>query len=236
MALSARKPPKSLAKKRPAAKRVSPAERERVEVLFSRFESLEDHPKTELHYSNPYTLVTAVALSAQATDVQVNKATGPLFQVADSAAKMLELGEEELTRYIASIGLYRTKAKNVIAAARILINQYGGEVPLNRAALESLPGVGRKTASVVLNELDIEPAIAVDTHVFRVSHRLKLSAGKTPDAVEDDLMRIVPDRYKTRAHHWLILHGRYVCVARRPKCEICRIADLCPSRELFVGG
>jgi endonuclease-3 len=229
------KPSKPLVKKRPAAKRVSPAERERVEVLFSRFESLEGHPKTELHYSNAYTLVTAVALSAQATDVQVNKATGPLFASVDSAAKMLELGEEGLVPYIASIGLYRTKAKNVIAAARILVDRYGGEVPLDRAALESLPGVGRKTASVVLNELDIEPAIAVDTHVFRVSHRLKLSAGKTPDAVEDDLMRVVPDRYKTRAHHWLILHGRYVCVARKPKCEICRIADLCPSRELFLG-
>jgi len=228
-------PSKSVVKKRPAARRPSPAERERVEVLFSRFESLEDHPKTELNYSNPYTLVTAVALSAQATDVQVNKATGPLFQVADSPAQMLELGEEGLTPYIASIGLYRTKAKNVIAAARILVERHGGQVPLNRAALESLPGVGRKTASVVLNELDIEPAIAVDTHVFRVAHRLKLSAGKTPDAVEQDLMRVVPDRYKTRAHHWLILHGRYVCVARRPRCEVCRIADLCPSRELFVG-
>lgn len=232
MASPARKP---LTRKRPAARRVSPAERERVETLFSRFESLEHRPKTELNYSNPYTLVTAVALSAQATDVQVNKATGPLFAKVDSAAKMLELGEEGLVPYIASIGLYRTKAKNVIAAARILVDRYGGEVPLDRAALESLPGVGRKTASVVLNELDIEPAIAVDTHVFRVSHRLKLSAGKTPDAVEDDLMRVVPDRYKTRAHHWLILHGRYVCVARKPKCDVCRIADLCPSRELFLG-
>ncbi|WP_426010350.1 endonuclease III [Caulobacter sp. DWR2-3-1b2] len=226
---------KPFVRKRPVAKRLTPAERARIEVLFSRFESLEDHPKTELNYSNPYTLVTAVALSAQATDVQVNKSTGPLFQVADSPAKMLALGEEGLIGYIASIGLYRTKARNVIASARILMDHHGGEVPLNREALESLPGVGRKTASVVLNELDIEPAIAVDTHVFRVSHRLKLSAGKTPDAVEDDLMRIVPDRYKTRAHHWLILHGRYVCVARKPKCEVCRIADLCPSRELFLG-
>ncbi|CAN5468360.1 endonuclease III [soil metagenome] len=227
--------PKPPVRKRPVAKRISPAERERIETLFSRFETLQDHPKTELVYSNPYTLVTAVALSAQATDVQVNKSTGPLFQVADSPSKMLELGEAGLIPYIASIGLYRTKAKNVIASAHLLMDRYGGEVPLNREALESLPGVGRKTASVVLNELDIEPAIAVDTHVFRVSHRLKLSAGKTPDAVEDDLMRITPDRYKTRAHHWLILHGRYVCVARKPKCEICRISDLCPSRELFIG-
>ena len=235
MAPPARKPARPLVKKRPTAKRISPAERERIQVLFSRFESLDDHPRTELIYSNPYTLVTAVALSAQATDIQVNKATGPLFQVADSPARMLALGEAELTRYIASIGLFRTKAKNVIASAHILMDQYGGEVPLNREALESLPGVGRKTASVVLNELDIEPAIAVDTHVFRVSHRLKLSAGKTPDAVEDDLMRVVPGPYQTRAHHWLILHGRYVCVARKPKCEICRISDLCPSRELFLG-
>ena len=173
-------PLKKPARKRPAAKRISPAERQRVAVLFDRFESLDLHPKTELYYSNPYTLVTAVALSAQATDVQVNKATGPLFAVADSAEKMLELGEAELTRYIASIGLFRSKAKNVMAAARILVEQHGGEVPLNRADLENLPGVGRKTASVVLNELDVEPAIAVDTHVFRVSHRLKLSLAKTP--------------------------------------------------------
>jgi len=225
----------ALKKKRPAARRISPAERERVAVLFDRFESLELRPKTELNYRNPYELVTAVALSAQATDVQVNKATGPLFQVADSAEKMLELGEAGLIKYIASIGLFRTKAKNVIASAHILMDRHGGQVPLNREGLESLPGVGRKTASVVLNELDIEPAIAVDTHVFRVAHRLKLSAGKTPDAVEMDLMRIVPAPYQTRAHHWLILHGRYVCVARKPRCEICKIADLCPSRELFLG-
>lgn len=224
---------KPLVRKRAPARRISPAERERVRVLFERFESLELRPKTELNYSNPYTLVTAVALSAQATDVMVNKATGPLFQVADSPEKMLALGEVGLIPYIASIGLYRTKAKNVIAAARILVERHGGQVPLNREALESLPGVGRKTASVVLNELDVEPAIAVDTHVFRVSHRLKLSVGKTPDAVEDDLMRIVPGPYQTRAHHWLILHGRYVCVARKPRCEICKIADLCPSLGLF---
>lgn len=221
--------------KKKTAKRISPAERERVEVLFERFESLELRPKTELNYSNPYELVTAVALSAQATDVSVNKATDKLFKVANTPQAMLDLGEAGLVPYIASIGLYRTKAKNVIATANILVSQYGGEVPLNRAALESLPGVGRKTASVVLNELDIEPAIAVDTHVFRVSHRLKLSTGKTPDAVEQDLMRIVPAPYQTRAHHWLILHGRYVCVARRPKCEVCKISDLCPSRELFLG-
>jgi len=229
------KPAQAKPTRKKAARRISPAERERVEVLFERFESLELRPKTELNYSNPYELVTAVALSAQATDVSVNKATDKLFKVANTPQAMLDLGEAGLVPYIASIGLYRTKAKNVIATANILVSQYGGEVPLNRAALESLPGVGRKTASVVLNELDIEPAIAVDTHVFRVSHRLKLSAGKTPDAVEQDLMRIVPVPYQTRAHHWLILHGRYVCVARKPKCEVCKISDLCPSRELFLG-
>lgn len=223
--------------KSPARKRrkLKPAEAARVEEIFHRFLSLSDDPRTELEYDSPYTLVTAVALSAQATDVSVNKATRRLFAVADTPQKMLELGEEGLIPYIASIGLYRTKAKNVIAAARIIVEQHGGEVPLEREALMALPGVGRKTASVVLNELRIEPAIAVDTHVFRVSHRLALSDGKTPDLVEADLMAIVPEPYLTRAHHWLILHGRYTCVARRPKCEECPVADLCPSRKLFVG-
>ena len=220
---------------KPAAKRLSPKERERVETLFQRFSTLAADPRTELAFRNPFTLLVAVALSAQATDKQVNKATAPLFEIADNPADMLALGEAGLTRYIASIGLFRTKAKNVINLSRILIEQHGGQVPLEREALMALPGVGRKTASVVLNELDIEPAIAVDTHVYRVSHRLKLSAGKTPDQVEADLMRIVPDPYKTRAHHWLILPGRYVCVARRPKCEECQVSDLCPSRELFTG-
>jgi endonuclease-3 len=215
-------------------KRLSKAEAARVEEIFTRFRSQEEDPRTELVYDSPYTLVTAVALSAQATDVSVNKATAKLFAVADTPQKMLALGEEGLIPYIASIGLYRTKAKNVIAAARILIEQHGGEVPLNRADLQALPGVGRKTASVVLNELRIEPAIAVDTHVFRVAHRLKLSEGKTPDLVEADLMAIVPEPFLTRAHHWLILHGRYTCLARRPKCEECLIDDLCPSRKLFV--
>ncbi|WP_309644583.1 endonuclease III [Phenylobacterium sp.] len=215
-------------------KPLPPAERARIEELFQRFLSLADDPRTELNYDSPYTLVTAVALSAQATDVSVNKATGRLFAVADTPQAMLALGEEGLIPFIASIGLFRTKAKNVIAAARIIVEQHGGEVPLDRAALMALPGVGRKTASVVLNELRIEPAIAVDTHVFRVSHRLKLSTGKTPDLVEADLMAVVPEPYLTRAHHWLILHGRYTCVARRPKCEDCPMADLCPSKLLFV--
>jgi endonuclease-3 len=226
-------PVRSAAKAKPSH-RLSPKEKARVQAIFDRFAATTDHPKTELAYSSPYTLVVAVALSAQATDVSVNKATAKLFAVADTPAAMVALGEAGLTPFIASIGLYRTKAKNVIALSRILLDVYGGEVPLNREALQSLPGVGRKTASVVLNELDIEPAIAVDTHVFRVAHRLKLTAGKTPDQVEADLMAIVPAPYLTRAHHWLILHGRYVCVARKPKCELCLIADLCPLRALPV--
>lgn len=217
-----------------ARKRLPPAEQARIAELFDRFEGAESDPRTELNYASPYELVVAVALSAQATDVAVNKATAKLFAVADTPDKMLALGEEGLKPFISSIGLYNSKARNVIAMAQILIDQHGGEVPLDREALQALPGVGRKTASVVLNELRVEPAIAVDTHVFRVSHRLGLAAGKTPDKVETELMRIVPEPYLTRAHHWLILHGRYVCMARRPKCEVCEVADLCPSRHLFA--
>ena len=204
-------------------------------MIFDRFAAAEPDPRTELNYPNPFCLVVAVALSAQATDVSVNKATAKLFQVADSPAKMAALGEDGLIPYIRTIGLFRTKAKNVIALSNILLQQHGGEVPLERAALQALPGVGRKTASVVLNELRVEPAIAVDTHVFRVSHRLGLSDGKTPDKVEAELMGKIAKPYLTRAHHWLILHGRYTCVARRPKCETCVVSDLCPSRALFVG-
>jgi endonuclease-3 len=216
-------------------KSLSPAEQARIAEIFARFEALESDPRTELDYESPFTLLVAVALSAQATDVSVNKATDKLFKVADTPQKMLALGEAGLKPFISSIGLYNTKAKNVIALSQILIEKYGGGVPLERDKLQALPGVGRKTASVVLNELRIEPAIAVDTHVFRVAHRLGLSTGKTPDQVEADLMAIVPDSLKTRAHHWLILHGRYICTARRPKCEECPVADLCPSRHLFVG-
>ena len=222
-------------KKAPARARLSPAEQARIAEIFRRFEEQESDPRTELDYDSPFTLVTAVALSAQATDVSVNKATAKLFKVADTPEKMLALGEEGLKPFISSIGLYNSKARNLIAMSRILVEQYGGDVPLNREALQALPGVGRKTASVVLNELRVEPAIAVDTHVFRVSHRLGLATGKTPDQVEAELMAIVPDPLKTRAHHWLILHGRYTCLARRPKCEACVVADLCPSRKLFVG-
>ncbi|XLP34656.1 endonuclease III [Brevundimonas vesicularis] len=212
-----------------------PPDEDRVEEIFTRLSGIMPDPKTELDFVNPYTLVVAVALSAQATDVGVNKATKALFAVADTPQKMLALGEEGLTPLIASIGLYRTKARNVIAAARILVEQHGGEVPLNRKDLQALPGVGRKTASVVLNELGIEPAIAVDTHVFRVSHRLGLANGSTPDKVEDQLHQLVPAAWLAKAHHWLILHGRYTCLAQRPKCEACVIADLCPSRASFMG-
>jgi len=213
---------------------VYPPDPDRVEALFTRFEQASPEPRTELNFTSPYTLVVAVALSAQATDVSVNKATQKLFAVADTPRKMLALGEEGLVPYIASIGLYRTKAKNVIAAARLLMDQYGGEVPLEREALQSLPGVGRKTASVVLNELGVEPAIAVDTHVFRVSHRLGLANASTPDKVEAQLFDVVPEPWLTRAHHWLILHGRYVCTAQRPKCPSCPVADLCPSRNFYA--
>ncbi|OHB29619.1 MAG: endonuclease III [Phenylobacterium sp. RIFCSPHIGHO2_01_FULL_69_31] len=218
----------------PVRRKLKPAETARIAELFERFETYESDPRTELNYASPYELVVAVALSAQATDVSVNKATAKLFAVADTPQKMLALGEAGLKPFISSIGLYNMKAKNVIRMAEILIAEHGGEVPLDREALQALPGVGRKTASVVLNELRIEPAIAVDTHVFRVSHRLGLSVGKTPDKVEADLMAIVPEPYLTRAHHWLILHGRYVCTARRPKCAECQVADLCPSRHLFL--
>ena len=203
----------------------------KIRKLFERFEAADPSPKTELDYTSPYTLVVAVALSAQATDVSVNKATARLFSLADTPTAMVALGLDQITDLIRTIGLFRNKAKNVLALSRILIDQHGGEVPLNREALQALPGVGRKTASVVLNELGIEPAVAVDTHVFRVAHRLGLADGKTPDAVERQLKAAIPAQWLQRAHHWLILHGRYVCVARKPRCEVCPVADLCPSRQ-----
>ena len=220
---------------KPRRRRLSPAESARIAEIFRRFEAASPDPRTELTYKTPYTLLEAVVLSAQATDKSVNKATEKLYAVASTPQQMLALGEAGLTPFIASIGLFRMKAKNVVALSRILVEQYGGEVPLQRDKLQALPGVGRKTASVVLNELNVEPAIAVDTHVYRVAHRLGLSKGRTPDDVKRDLMAIVPDAGKTRAHHWLILHGRYVCVARKPRCAECLVADLCPSRELFLG-
>jgi endonuclease-3 len=215
--------------------RLSPKEKARIEEIFERFEASSAHPKTELDYANPFTLLVAVVLSAQATDKSVNKATEALFEAADGPAEMAALGEAGVIPFIKTIGLFRMKAKNVVALSKILLDKYGGQVPLERQALQGLPGVGRKTASVVLNELDVEPAIAVDTHVFRVSHRLGLAKGKTPEQVEAELMAKVPARYLTRAHHWLILHGRYVCLARKPKCAGCVVGDLCPSGELFLG-
>ena len=230
------KPPRPRSKTPKRAPRALgwPPDEDRVETIFQRLAAIMPEPKTELDFVDPFTLVVAVALSAQATDVSVNKATDKLFKVADTPAKMLALGEEGLIPYIASIGLYRGKARNVIALSRIVLEEHGGQVPLNRADLQALPGVGRKTASVVLNELGIEPAIAVDTHVFRVSHRLGLANAATPDKVEDQLHRIVPDAFLSKAHHWLILHGRYTCTARKPKCLSCLIADLCPSRAGLI--
>jgi endonuclease-3 len=210
-------------------------EKARIDAIFGRFAEATANPRTELDYSSPFTLLVSVVLSAQATDVSVNKATRSLFAVADTPQEMVALGEAALAGHIASIGLFNTKAKNVIALSRILIDDHGGEVPRTREALEALPGVGRKTASVVLNELGIEPAIAVDTHVFRVARRLGLSAAETPSKVEADLMAITPRGMRTRAHHWLILHGRYTCLARKPRCPACIVADLCPSRSLFMG-
>ena len=200
---------------------------EQIAEVFRRFEKADPHPEGELDYLNPYTLLVAVALSAQATDVSVNRATGPLFKLADTPAKMLALGEEKLISHIRTIGLYRTKAKNVMALSRLIIDKFGGEVPRERAALEELPGVGRKTANVVLNIAFGEPTIAVDTHIFRVGNRTGLAPGKTPLDVELKLEKAVPPHYKRHAHHWLILHGRYICKARKPECWRCLISDLC---------
>lgn len=224
--------PADMARK-PSGRESAAASRERTEVIFRRLEAVMPNPEGELRWASPFQLLVAVVLSAQATDVSVNRATERLYPIAGTPEAILALGEEGLTPFIASIGLFRTKAKNVIALCRLLLEQHGGEVPRDRASLQALPGVGRKTASVVLNELGWEPAIAVDTHVYRVAHRLKLSRGATPDKVEQELLKRVPAWALTRAHHWLILHGRYTCLARKPRCEACPIADQCPSRPLF---
>jgi len=195
--------------------------------FFARLARANPEPKTELEYRNPYTLLVAVVLSAQATDKGVNKATRPLFDHADSPQKMLDFGEAGLIEAIKTIGLYRNKAKNVMALSRLLVERHGGEVPKVREALEALPGVGRKTANVVLNVVFGENTIAVDTHIFRVANRTGLAPGKTPREVEDRLVQIVPDEYARHAHHWLILHGRYVCAARKPQCPNCIVRDLC---------
>ncbi|WP_026986861.1 endonuclease III [Fodinicurvata fenggangensis] len=198
-----------------------------IAAFFDRLAETTPAPKGELEFVNPYTLLVAVVLSAQATDVGVNKATKPLFAVADTPEKMLDLGEERLRDYIKTIGLFNTKAKNVIALSHQLVEEHGGEVPRDRAALEKLPGVGRKTANVVLNIAYGEPTIAVDTHIFRVSNRTGLAPGKTPLEVEKKLEKIVPEDRKQHAHHWLILHGRYVCKARRPDCAVCVVEPYC---------
>ncbi|KRG62559.1 endonuclease III [Stenotrophomonas humi] len=221
--------------KKPAATRASTRmSREEVREMFTRLRELNPHPKTELEYSSPFELLVAVALSAQATDVGVNKATRKLFPVANTAQAILALGEEGLKRYIATIGLFNAKAKNVIAACAILVEKYGGEVPADRAALEALPGVGRKTANVVLNTAFGQPTMAVDTHIFRVGNRTGLAPGKDVRAVEDGLLKVIPDEFLLDAHHWLILHGRYVCKARKPDCPQCVIRDLCHFRDKTV--
>lgn len=198
-----------------------------INEFFARLAAQKPAPKTELEYVNTFTLLVAVVLSAQATDVGVNKATRTLFKVADSPEKMLRLGEAGLKKYIKTIGLFNAKAKNIIALSKILHEHHGGEVPRPREALQELPGVGRKTANVVLNCAFGEPTIAVDTHVFRVANRTGIAPGKTPEAVEQKLLRAVPARWKPHAHHWLILHGRYVCKARKPACPDCIVRDLC---------
>jgi endonuclease III len=205
--------------------------RAEIAEIFDRFASADPKPRGELIAVNSYTLLVAVVLSAQATDEGVNRATARLFQLADTPARMVALGEDKLIEHIRSIGLYRTKAKNVIALSKALIEQHGGEVPRDRAALEALPGVGRKTANVVLNTAFGEPTIAVDTHLFRVSNRTGLAPGKTPAEVERGLEAVVPTERKRHAHHWLILHGRYVCKARRPECPRCLIIDICKFKE-----
>ncbi len=201
--------------------------KEDVDRFYACLAEATPEPKGELHYVNPYTLLVAVVLSAQATDVGVNRATGPLFKVADTPEKMVALGEAHLKNYVKTIGLFNTKARNVIALSRLLIEKHGGRVPRDRAALEELPGVGRKTANVVLNIAFGEPTIAVDTHIFRIGNRTGLAPGKTPLDVEKKLLRVTPDKWKHHAHHWLILHGRYVCKARKPDCPLCVVRDLC---------
>ena len=205
--------------------------RAQVEELFRRLAAANPAPRSELLYSDPFTLLCAVVLSAQATDAGVNKATPGLFAAAGTPEKMAALGEEGVKRHIKTIGLFNSKAQNLVRLSEILLERFGGQVPRNRGDLESLPGVGRKTANVVLNTAFGEPTIAVDTHVFRVANRLALASGKTPEEVEAKLNRAVPRAYRMHAHHWLILHGRYTCKARRPECPRCILLDLCPYKN-----
>jgi endonuclease III len=224
----AKKPIGKAAPKAPSTKILAPGD---IREIFKRFHAVEPEPKGELEHTNPYTLLVAVVLSAQATDAGVNKATRALFARADTPQKMLALGEDVVRDHIKTIGLFRNKAKNVILLSEQLIRDHAGIVPADRDALVALAGVGRKTANVVLSMAFGHKTMAVDTHVFRVSHRLRLSHGTTPEAVEDDLMRTIPDDYLFHAHHWLILHGRYTCLARGPKCSTCTIAELCTSQD-----
>ena len=205
-----------------------------IHEIFTRFHAAEPEPKGELHHTNAFTLVVAVALSAQATDAGVNKATAKLFEIADTPQKMLDLGEDAVRQHIKTIGLYRNKAKNVIKLSRILVEQFGGEVPSSRAALQSLPGVGRKTANVVLNMWWHQPAQAVDTHIFRLGNRSGIAPGKDVDAVERAIEDHIPAEFQLHAHHWMILHGRYICVARKPKCGACQIRDLCQFEDKIL--
>jgi endonuclease-3 len=221
----ARKPAKAAPKLAMAASK--PWNKSEIEEAFRRFKQASPEPKTELQHINPFTLLVAVVLSAQATDAGVNKATPALFATADSPQKMAALGEDRIRNLIKTIGLFRTKAKNVAELSRRLVADHGGQVPRSREALEALPGVGRKTANVVLNVAFGEPTIAVDTHIFRVGNRTGMAPGKDPFEVEQKLNQVVPAHYKSHAHHWLILHGRYTCVARKPLCEKCIIAELC---------
>lgn len=208
-------------------RRPGAAEARRIGEIFARFAAANPEPKGELYYTNPFTLLVAVVLSAQATDAGVNKATPALFARADTPAKMAALGEDKVREAIKTIGLFRSKAKNVVALSRLLIERHKGQVPQTRDELIALPGVGRKTANVVLNIAFHQPTMAVDTHIFRISNRLPLAKGKTPEVVEAGLERVVPEAYRLHAHHWLILHGRYICKARKPACDRCIIADLC---------
>ncbi|MDH5470167.1 MAG: endonuclease III [Gammaproteobacteria bacterium] len=205
--------------------------REKRTEIFSRLRDANPHPTTELKYGNPFQLLVAVILSAQSTDVGVNKATAALFKKVRTPAALLKLGEKGLREYIKTIGLFNTKAKNIIKTCAILVEHHGGKVPDDRAALEALPGVGRKTANVVLNTAFGHPAIAVDTHIFRVANRTGIAPGKNVAEVEQRLLRLVPEEFKLDAHHWLILHGRYTCVARKPRCQSCIISDLCEYKD-----
>jgi endonuclease-3 len=207
---------------------MNPAKRR---AIFERFHAANPEPRGELHFNTPFELLVAVILSAQATDKSVNLATDALYQKANTPAGLLKLGQKGLERHVKSIGLYRTKAKNILATCKLLLERHGGEVPRTREALEALPGVGRKTANVVLNIAFGEPTIAVDTHLFRIGNRTGLAPGKTPLEVEEKLLKFVPEEFRLHAHHWLILHGRYICVARAPKCAQCLIQDLCEFRQ-----